>query len=171
MRHYILLALVSLLLAGCGGQIPPDSYRLKVTGLFADEDEVVTSLTIETAQIQEYSIRAEGTNGWVIGCDGHTDMPQRNGHRGLAWIVGSRVMASGSTNDYAKILVRCESSVATGQGAMYPSLSKAAKLKEIFSLAIRDGVYRCDRPLVIGQVRGADLKLSVGHKKTETEPR
>lgn len=169
---------MSLLLAGCSDKMPPDSYRLKVTELFASEDEIVTSLTIETAETGEYSIRAEETNGWSFGCIGATDMPNRGGHHlGLAWIVGSRISAGDSTNDYAKILVRTRSSGeltqplsgVTAQGSMYPPIPKASTLKDIFSLAVRDGVYRCEAPLIIGQVRGAELKLLVGPKAGETK--
>jgi hypothetical protein len=169
MNPYIITVLLSLLLVGCGDQLPPDSYQLKVTELFSDEGEIVTALTVETAQAQEYSIRAEDTNG-AFGCNGATGTLDRDRHQGRSWIVGSRVAAVGSTNDYAKILVRSDFGVAIGQGSIDGiPIPKRSKLREVFSLMVRDGIYRCDTPLVIGQVRGTELKLSFRQKTGETK--
>jgi hypothetical protein len=138
-----------------------------VTDIFADGDERVCSLKIESRERPRVSVReAYGSYGdWPAFAD-----PQGDGlyREWVGSFAVSSVTPDGSGKQYIKTKVR------TGSGATITQVHEVPPrmaLEQVMALTIRDGVYRLGAPLVIGTFQGRDLELFVRPEVTKTVTR
>lgn len=170
----ILLALACLSISGCGRRstvpaqsLPAGSFRLSVTEVFADGDERVCSLRIETRERPRISVRdRNGSYGdWPSFAN-----PQEDGlyRQWVASFAVSGVTPNGSDKQYIKTKVRSGSGATITQVHQVP---QQEPLETVMALTIRDGVYKQGTPLIIGRIQGGDLELLVRPEVTHTATR
>lgn len=173
-RFTVVAVLVCLVIAGLAGgyflsanqpRLPEDSFRLTVTDIFAQGDDRVTRLVIETATDNAVETSYEnpfgyGRSAWYTmerSADGRS-------YRKQITVLVSRVTSFDKDKDIVKVIV--------GQGSSAYLVPRDQPIETTFDLTARDGLYKLDSPLVIGRQSGGNLALVVGQslKKRLDEP-
>jgi len=170
-RFIIFFSLVCLFLAGCSkrsnvttSSVPADSFRLSVSDVFADGDERVCSVTIESGQRPRISLN-EGSNSYGSWPAGEQSPEGRVYREWVASFVVSAVHPNGSDKHYVKTKIRSGSGVTVTE---VHEIAAPEASDKVMGVTIRDGVYKLGAPLVIGKYRGRDLILLVRPEVIQT---
>ena len=144
--------------------IPADSFRLSVSNVFADGDEHVCSVMIESARKPRVSL-VEGSNSYGD-WPAEGELAQDGAYREkVASFAVSAIKPNGSDKHYVKTKIRSGSGVTATE---VHEVSPQEALDNVMAVTIRDGTYKFGAPLVIGKYRGRDLKLLVRLEVTQT---
>jgi hypothetical protein len=170
----IVFSLVCLSFSGCSKRsdvathsLPADSFRLSVSDVFADGDERVCSVTIESEQRPRVSL-TEGSNSYGNWPAEEQSSEGRTYREWVASFAVSAVNPNGSDKHYVKTKIRSGSGVTVTEVHEVPAQEP---LDKVMGVTIRDGVYKLGAPLVIGKYRGHDLNLVVRPEVIQTVAR
>ena len=157
MKTLSVCSIVALAFSLHAAQLPPtNSFRLSVVEVVNGPGCRVMNLKIETRSAEMVEMRWERGAGGSVGL-----VPSRNGKCLEGTVMLASMLGEGD--------VVCHTVTALygrpGTHARSPvsfDIKAGTDLASVFEITITNGVYRLDRPLVVGKRNGETMRLVVG---------
>lgn len=133
--------------------IPADGFRLTVSRLYEDRDELILLLTLESASAQRFAVWSSGESGVDAFSGAVTAMAGSNGKfKATVQVVVTQIAVA--QGQFVKARV--------GRGSSTVVVPKGSELVKSVSITVKDGVYPLNKPVVLGVLLGAQLHVAVG---------
>jgi len=140
--------------------LKPDQFRLTVSRVVDESDQLVARITIETLQPQWQEISSRGTT-WLGDSGGHASSGVVNNKSGPDGYYSVTNTLTATQIAYRETqLARCN----LAGGSIVRDVPIKTPLAKVLVLSAKDGIYSLHKPLVIGQQFGVDVQLVVGER-------
>jgi len=156
-----LFALPIAVVSGDSGSVPAGKFRLEVgRDIAASNDTVVIRMTVKVnasshelpTHLQWYGMNQPGNNSWSGG-------PTEFLHKELLFVA--QWMSACPSHEMPLLVYTVEH----GKAPLHRGISRAPgtkSLQDVFRLTAHSGAYPLETPLVVGELNGTPIILTVG---------